>query len=76
MVNMPVVFKKPEDIVSFVNIVNKYDFDVDLRCGRYLVDAKSLMSAFTLSHSRHIEILIHGEECSELIKQISEYVCN
>ena len=25
---------------SFVNIINKYDFDVDLTSGRYVVDAK------------------------------------
>ena len=28
------------DVKDFVNIVSKYDFDVDLTSGRYVVDAK------------------------------------
>ena len=31
------------DVKDFVNIVSKYDFDVDLTSGRYVVDAKSIM---------------------------------
>ena len=30
------------DVKNFVNIVNKYNFDVDLTSGRYVVDAKSI----------------------------------
>lgn len=36
------------DVKSFVNIVSKYDFDVDLISGRYVVDAKSIMGIFSL----------------------------
>lgn len=76
MRKMSVAFKKPEDIINFVKIVNRYENDVDLKCGRYLVDAKSLISAFTLSNSNNVEMLIHGDECTELINHISEYVRN
>ena len=32
------------DVKDFVNIVSKYDFDVDLTSGRYVVDAKSIQN--------------------------------
>ena len=34
------------DVKNFVNIVSKYDFDMDLMSGRYAVDAKSIMGIF------------------------------
>ena len=32
-----------ENVKSFVNIVNRYPYDVDLRAGRHVVDAKSIL---------------------------------
>ena len=39
------------DVKEFVNIVMKYDFDIDLVSGRYAVDAKSIMGIFSLDLS-------------------------
>jgi len=76
MTKMPVNFQSPEDIIKFVNIVSGYDYDVDLKCGHYVVDAKSLVSAFTLSNSTNIEMQIHGDDCNELLVHVAEYLCN
>ena len=32
-----------EEVRNFVNIVSKYDYEIDLKSGRYVVDAKSIM---------------------------------
>ena len=44
------------DVKDFVNIVMKYDFDIDLVSGRYAVDAKSIMGIFSLDLSKPIEL--------------------
>ncbi len=49
-------------VKNFVNTVNKYDFDVDLTSGRYVVDAKSIMGIFSLDLSKPIVVEAH---CSE-----------
>lgn len=49
-------------VKNFVNIVNRYDFDVDLTSGRYVVDAKSIMGIFSLDLSKPIVVEAH---CSE-----------
>ena len=36
------------DVKDFVKTVSRYDFDVDLIAGRYIVDAKSIMGIFSL----------------------------
>ena len=44
---------------DFVNIVNKYDFDVDLSSSRYIVDAKSIMvfSVLTLVNQLNLKLI-------------------
>ena len=44
------------DVKNFVNIVSKYDFDVDLVSGRYAVDAKSIMGIFSLDLAKSIKM--------------------
>ena len=53
------------DVKNFVNIVSKYDFDMDLMSGRYAVDAKSIMGIFSLDLSKPIELNIHSEDEAE-----------
>ena len=61
------------DVKNFVNAVNKYDFDVDLTSGRYVVDAKSIMGIFSLDLSKHIKLDIHGDDC-ECIEELKVFI--
>ncbi len=45
---IPVNFRNVEDVSRFVNILSKYDADIDLYCGNYCVDAKSLLGILTM----------------------------
>ncbi len=56
MVTFRIMLKSINDVKDFVNIVNKYDFDVDLTSGRYIVDAKSIMGIFSLDLSKPIKV--------------------
>lgn len=49
-------------VKNFVNAVNRYDFDVDLTSGRYVVDAKSIMGIFSLDLSKPIVLEAHCAE--------------
>ena len=59
------------DVKDFVNVVSKYDFDVDLTSGRYVVDAKSIMGIFSLDLSQPIKVEVHSDDCDSFI--ILEY---
>ena len=37
-----------QDVRDFVEIVTRYDMEIDLSSGRYVVDAKSIMGIFSL----------------------------
>ncbi len=62
------------DIKAFVNIVNRYEFDVDLTSGRYVVDAKSIMGIFSLDLSKPLEVNIHSDEADAFIEEIKAYI--
>ncbi|MCI8441299.1 MAG: HPr family phosphocarrier protein [Provencibacterium sp.] len=62
------------DVKVFVNVVTKYDFDVDLISGRYAVDAKSIMGIFSLDLSKPIRLEIHADDCEKLLEEIKPFI--
>lgn len=69
-----ILLKSINDVKDFVNIVNKYDFDVDLTSGRYIVDAKSIMGIFSLDLSKPIKVEVHGENPDVFIGEIKSFI--
>ena len=52
--------KNDEDVSLVCSITNTYYCDVDAVCGRYTVDAKSLMGLMMLMN-KDVDIVIHTE---------------
>ena len=63
-----------EGVKEFVNIVNRYPYDIDLRSGRFLVDAKSLLGIFSLDLSKPIVLEVHEDGCQDLIDDLKNYL--
>ena len=63
-----------ENVNKFVNIVGRYPFDMDLRAGRHVVDAKSILGIFSLALSRPITLEIYSEDCQALLDEIQPFV--
>lgn len=62
------------DVKNFVNTVSKYDYEIDLTSGRYVVDAKSIMGIFSLDLSKPIKVEIHNDNCEDLISELKPYI--
>lgn len=63
-----------ENVKTFVNIVNKYPYDVDLRAGRHVVDAKSILGIFSLDLSKPIAMEVYDDACDDLIEEIKPFI--
>lgn len=48
MERFQIKFNDVKDVQKFVHVVSKYKADVDLHCGSYYVDAKSIMGIMTM----------------------------
>ena len=63
-----------DKVKSFVNDITKFDSDIDLVSGRYVIDAKSIMGIFSLDLSKPINLNIHGDEDNaEIMEVIKKY---
>lgn len=62
------------DVKNFVNIVTKYDYDVDIISGRYAIDAKSIMGIFSLDLSKELTLNIHSDNCADFLEEIKSYI--
>ncbi len=63
-----------ENVNKFVNVVSRYPFEMDLRTGRHVVDAKSILGIFSLDLSRPITLDIYSDECDKLLEEIKPFV--
>ena len=74
MNKMTVVFQNPDDILEFVQKVEKYPYNMDMKSGRFTVDAKSLFGLLNLGLERKIELKVYDEDCDALFDDIAPYL--
>ncbi|MBO5050705.1 MAG: HPr family phosphocarrier protein [Clostridia bacterium] len=63
-----------ESIRDFVSTVLTFDYDIDLRSGRYLIDAKSIMGIFSLDLLSPIELIAHTDKPEALLEKLQKYI--
>lgn len=73
MKSVTISLTEAELVKSFVNIVNQYDYDMDLRSGRFVVDAKSILGIFSLNLSAPLTLEIHSDSCDDLIEELKKF---
>ncbi|WP_334159823.1 HPr family phosphocarrier protein, partial [Muricomes intestini] len=56
MRDMIIKFKNPDEVRAFVNKVEKYPYDMDMKRGRFVVDAKSILGIMNLGFNNPIEL--------------------
>ena len=72
--SLKVSLSMAESVKNFVNVVSKYPYDVDLRSGRFVIDAKSLLGIFSLDLSKPIVLEIYSDKCDDLIAELSPFI--
>ncbi|MDD4840256.1 MAG: HPr family phosphocarrier protein [Clostridia bacterium] len=63
-----------EHVKKFVSIAEKYNFEIDIRSGRHVVNAKSMLGIFSLDLSEDVIIEIFSDECDAFIEDIKEFI--
>jgi len=65
-----------ENVKALVNIVNRYPYDIDLRSGRHVVDAKSLLGIFSLDLGKPVTLEVYGDHPDDLMNEIKPFIIN
>ena len=74
MKSIPIKLTYAEEVKAFVNTVNRYEYEVDLRSGRHVVDAKSILGIFSLDLSKPITLEVYADECDDLMNDIKPFL--
>ncbi len=62
-------------VKSFVNEITKFDNEFDLVSGRYLIDAKSITSIWSLDLSNPITLNIHADKAmDDILNALQPYL--
>ena len=73
MKSVPIKLSFAEEVKTFVNAVNRYPYEMDLRAGRHVVDAKSILGIFSLDLSKPIILDVYDDNCDDLIADIQHF---
>ncbi|HHU02996.1 MAG: HPr family phosphocarrier protein [Christensenellales bacterium] len=73
MRSIPIKLSFAEEVKTFVNIANRYPYDMDLRAGRHVVDAKSILGIFSLDLSQPITLEVYSDDCDDLVKELEAF---
>jgi phosphotransferase system HPr-like phosphotransfer protein len=65
-----------DKVKTFVNLINRFDYDFDLVSGRYVIDAKSIMGIFSLDLSKPIALNIYADDkdIDEILNELAPYL--
>lgn len=74
MKEFSVLLSSINDVKAFVNAVSKYDYEIDLISGRYVVDAKSIMGIFSLDLTQPIKVEAHSDDCAALLSELDPFI--
>ena len=68
-----VKFDEADQIMNFERIINQYEYDADVKCGSRIVDAKSIVGVLSLARSKDLELILHTDECGDLLDEIAPF---
>lgn len=63
-----------QDVRDFVETVTRYDMEIDLSSGRYIVDAKSIMGIFSLDLMNPIKLTAYSDNTDKLFKELERFM--
>ena len=62
MKSVNIKLKEIAEAQSFAGTLGKYTVDLDLKSGRYIVDARSLIGIFAFNWKQPVELMIHSDD--------------
>ena len=63
-----------EAVRNFVEIGRKFNEEIDLSSGRYVVDAKSIMGIFSLDLLNPITLTVHSDDCDKIFEALKDFI--
>ena len=73
MKSIKISLEQAQRVKEFVAITQECDFEILLKSGKYVVDAKSILGIFSLDLSKPLVVEIHSDNCDDLINALKKF---
>lgn len=74
MKSIKIKLNMAENVKTFVQKVANFPYDMDLRSGRYVVDAKSILGIFSLDLNKTVVLEIYSNDCDDLLTDLKDFI--
>lgn len=62
-----------QKVKEFVNITQNYSYEILLKSGRYVVDAKSILGIYSLDLANPVTVEVYSEDCDDLMELLKKF---
>ncbi len=73
MKSVKISLEVAQRVKEFVNITQACDYEILLKSGKYVVDAKSILGIFSLDLSQPLTVEIYSDDCAPLLEQLKKF---
>ncbi len=73
MKSVQVSLELSSSVKEFVNITQSYDYEITIKSGYYVVDAKSILGLFSLDTTKPLTVEIHSDNCDDLLEKLKKF---
>ena len=63
-----------QKVKEFVSITQDCPYEILLKSGKYVVDAKSILGIFSLDLSQPLSVEIYSDDCAELLEKLKKFI--
>ena len=60
-------------VKELVDLTQSYDYEILLKSGKYVVDAKSILGIFSLDTTKPLTVEIYSDDCDDLIEKLKAF---
>ncbi len=73
MKSIKISLEMAQRVKEFVNITQDYAYEILLKSGKYVVDAKSILGIFSLDLSSPITVEVYSDDCDDLLAKLKKF---
>ncbi len=73
MKSLKISLEMAQKVKEFVTLTQACDYEILLKSGKYVVDAKSILGIFSLDLSKPLTVEIYSDDCAELLAQLQNF---
>ena len=73
MKSIKIALEQVQRVKEFVKITENYSFEILLKCGKFVLDAKSVLGILSLDLSQPLVVEVYSDDCDDLMLKLKQF---